>query len=79
MNFYNTLYFFESPLCWDFIYVVAVSTAEGKVRDFINFYSRSHKVDLSLSRTLLLNKSETIRFNLNWQLTITNCQLPISN
>ncbi|CAA9325222.1 hypothetical protein AVDCRST_MAG84-1582 [uncultured Microcoleus sp.] len=44
---------------------MAVSTAEGKVRDSINFYSRSHKVDLSLSRTLLPNKSETIRFNLN--------------
>jgi len=61
----HTLYFFKFLLCWDFIYVVAVSTAEGKVRDFINFYSRSHQVDLSLSRTLLLNQSETIRFNLN--------------
>ncbi|MEG4454330.1 hypothetical protein [Microcoleus sp. N9_A1] len=49
------------------------------MRDCINFHSRSHKLDLSLSRTLLPNQSETIRFNLNYQLGISNYQLAITN
>ncbi|MEG4008601.1 hypothetical protein QUA23_21215, partial [Microcoleus sp. Pol1C5] len=42
-----------------------IATAEGKVRDCINFYSRSHFCRSVAVAHLLPNQSETIRFNLN--------------